>query len=225
LKLVPLAALASTPEVDARLATQRRNLDTLLQRFTELHPDVVSTRRLIKELEEQKSKEVEELRRVAASNGAPAGDSGSLANQEMSRILAATELQLAALRARVAEYTSRYNSARESMKTAPQLEAEAAQLNRDYAIHKRNYDSLVSRRESAEISGELEGASGVADFRLIDPPRVSPTPVAPNRLLLLPMALVIALGADIHCFRGQPVATRNTVPARFAAKSPSAAQV
>ncbi len=187
----------STPEVDARLATQRRNLDTLLQRFTEQHPDVVSTRRLIKELEDQKNKEVEELRRAAAANGTSAGDSGSLANQEMSRILAATELQLAALRARVAEYTSRYNSARESMKTAPQLEAEAAQLNRDYAIHKKNYDGLVSRRESAEISGELEGASGVADFRLIDPPRVSPTPVAPNRLLLLPVALAIALGAGL----------------------------
>ncbi len=71
------------------------------------------------------------------------------------------------------------------MKTAPQIEAEAAQLNRDYAIHKKNYEDLVTRRESAAMSGELEGASGVADFRLIDPPRVSPTPVSPNRFLLL----------------------------------------
>ena len=188
----------STPEIDARLATQRRNLDALLQRFTEQHPDVVSARRLIKELEEQKRKEVEELRRAAAANASPGtGDSGSLAHQEMSRMLAATELQLAALRARVAEYTTRYNNARESMKTAPQREAEAAQLNRDYAIHKKNYDALVSRRESAAISGELEGSSGVADFRLIDPPRVSPTPVAPNRLLLLPLAFAVALGAGL----------------------------
>ena len=29
------------------------------------------------------------------------------------------------------------------MKTAPQIEAEAAQLNRDYAIHKKNYEDLV----------------------------------------------------------------------------------
>ncbi|MGS0753819.1 GNVR domain-containing protein [Roseateles sp. GG27B] len=84
-----------------------------------------------------------------------------------------------------------------AVKTAPQLESEAAQLNRDYVIHKKNYEDLVSRRESASMSGELDLASGVADFRLIDPPRVSPRPVAPNRLLLLAAAMAVSLGAGI----------------------------
>jgi polysaccharide chain length determinant protein (PEP-CTERM system associated) len=192
------AIIVSTPEIDARIDAQKRNLDSLLQRYTEQHPDIVSARRLIKELEEQKRKEADELRRRAmASPGSSvaAMGSGSLAYQEMSRLLATSEVQVAALRARVAEYSSRYDAARELMKTAPQIEAEAAQLNRDYAIHKKNYEDLVSRRESAAMSGELEGASGVADFRLIDPPRVSPTPVSPNRFLLLPLALIAALGA------------------------------
>jgi hypothetical protein len=43
----------------------------------------------------------------------------------------------------------------------------------------------------------LESAAGVADFRLIDPPRASPKPVAPNRLLLKPLALLAALGAGL----------------------------
>ena len=79
----------------------------------------------------------------------------------------------------------------------PQIEAEFAQLNRDYDINKKNYETLVARRESAEISGDMEATSGVADFRLIDPPRVSPQPVAPNRLLLFPLALLGALGAGL----------------------------
>jgi hypothetical protein len=83
------------------------------------------------------------------------------------------------------------------MKTAPQVEAEAAQLNRDYAIQKRNYEDLVQRREQASISGELDVASGVADFRVIDPPRANPKPVAPNRLLLLAGAMAGALGIGI----------------------------
>ena len=37
----------------------------------------------------------------------------------------------------------------------------------------------------------------MADFRLIDPPRVSPKPVAPNRLLLLPLALLAGLAAGL----------------------------
>ena len=47
------------------------------------------------------------------------------------------------------------------------------------------------------MSGDLEVAAGLADFRLIDPPRVSPKPVSPNRLLLLPLALVAALAAGL----------------------------
>jgi polysaccharide chain length determinant protein (PEP-CTERM system associated) len=189
----------ATPEIDARLEVQKRNLDTLMQRFTDQHPDVVNARRLIKELEEQKRKEVQEIRRATmnAPGGSPGGGGTSLAYQEMNRLLATSEVQVAALRARVAEITERYNAAREMLKTAPQLETEAAQLNRDYAIHKKNYDALVARRETAAMSGQLEGVPGVVDFRVIDPPRVSPTPVSPNRLLLLPMAFAISLGAGL----------------------------
>jgi hypothetical protein len=47
------------------------------------------------------------------------------------------------------------------------------------------------------LSGDLESAAGVADFRLIDPPRAPPNPVAPNRLLLLPLALLVAVCAGL----------------------------
>jgi polysaccharide chain length determinant protein (PEP-CTERM system associated) len=188
----------ATPEIDARINSVRGNLDTLLQRFTEQHPDVITTRKLIKDLEEQKRKEVAELRKAALA--APAGGGvagGSLVQQDLGRMLAAAEVQVAGLRARVDEYSARYGQALAAVKTAPQLEAEAAQLNRDYAIHKKNYEDLVSRRESATMSGELDVASGVADFRLVDPPRASPKPVAPNRLLLLAGTLLLALGAGV----------------------------
>lgn len=190
----------ATPEVDARLADQRRNLDGLLQRYTEAHPDVIGARRLIAELEQQKRKEMQELQKramVAAATAPTGGPSNeSLAQQEMGRMLATAEVQVAAMQARVDEYSRRYAVARDQLKTAPQIEAEAAQLNRDYAVMRRNYDELVTRRQSAMMSGELDVASGVTEFKLIDPPRVSPRPVAPNRMLLFPAVCLgaIALG-------------------------------
>ncbi|MEE9476457.1 MAG: XrtA system polysaccharide chain length determinant [Roseateles sp.] len=188
-------AQVSTPELDARLAEHRRNLDALLQRYTDQHPDIITTRKLIKDLEEQRKRELAELRRAAAATPSfsLSTPSGSLATQELVRILATTEVQVAALKARVDEYSSRYAQAMAALKTAPQMEAEAAQLNRDYAIQKKNYEDLVQRREQASISGELDVASGVADFRVIDPPRANPKPVAPNRLLLLAGAMAGAL--------------------------------
>ena len=193
------AISVSTPEIDARLAQQKQTLDALRQRYTDQHPDIVSTQLLIRDLEVQKSKETAELRKVAMATAGSGGvvPTSSLAAQELGRMLATAEVQVAALRARVSEYASRLATAREALKTAPQLEAEAAQLNRDYGIIKKSYEDLVARRQSAVMSGELEVASGVADFRLIDPPRVSPKPVAPNRMLLLPGVLIAALGAGL----------------------------
>ncbi len=199
----PSGTSSGTAEVDGRIATLNRNLDTLLQRYTEQHPDVVGTRRLIKDLEEQKRTELEQQRAAAASAAAAAGSSGAAgalggaAQQEVGKMLATYDLQVASLRARVAEYTERYKQAVARLKSAPQIEAEAARLNRDYSIHKKNYDTLVTRRESATMSGELDVASGVVDFRLIDPPRVSPEPVAPDRQLLLALAFAITLGAGL----------------------------
>jgi hypothetical protein len=43
----------------------------------------------------------------------------------------------------------------------------------------------------------MAATSGVADFRLIDPPRVSPQPVSPNRLLLFPLAVLGAIAAGL----------------------------
>jgi len=191
------AGSISTPEIDARIDAQKRNLDALLQRFTEQHPDVIGARRLIKDLEEQKHKEIQDLRKAALANPSAVTSGSTLADQELNRVMATSEVQVASLRARVAEYDARYAKAREAMKTAPQIEAEFAQLNRDYEINKKNYNDLVSRRESATMSGDLDSATGVADFRLIDPPRASPKPVAPNRLLLMPLALLAALAAGL----------------------------
>ena len=186
----------ATPEIDSRIDVQKKNLDTLLQRYTDQHPDVVATRHLIQELEEQKKKQVADLRRAAmAAPPLSSNNNENLVYQELNRMLATSEVQVAGLQARVADYSARYERAKDAIKTAPQLEAEASQLNRDYTINKKNYEDLVARRESAVMSGDLESASGVADFRLIDPPRVSNKPVSPNRLILLVAALCAALGA------------------------------
>ena len=189
------ASVVAVPEIDGRLEPMKRNLDTLLQRFTDQHPDVIIVRRQIQELEEQKAKIVAARRKAA---GAKPGSSvqGNPVYQQLRVSLAETESMVASLRTRVNEYEARYARLKESAKLAPQMEAEFAQLNRDYGVHKRNYELLVSRREQAEMSGDMQNVSG-ADFRLIDPPRVSPQPVAPNRILLLLAALGAALAGGL----------------------------
>jgi polysaccharide chain length determinant protein (PEP-CTERM system associated) len=184
----------SLPEIDGRIDVQKRNLDTLLQRYTEQHPDVVGTRRLIKDLEEQKKQELLARKKFAAANPG-ASVSNNPVFQQLKVSLAEAEANTASLRARVNEYEERYKRTTAVMKTQPQLEAEYTQLNRDYDLDKKNYEQLVARRDSAELSGDLDTAGSMADFRLIDPPRASSQPVVPNRLLLFPLGLVLAIAA------------------------------
>jgi polysaccharide chain length determinant protein (PEP-CTERM system associated) len=61
------AISVATPEIDARIAELRRNLDSLMQRFTEQHPDVVALRKMVKDLEVQRKVEAAELRKQAMS--------------------------------------------------------------------------------------------------------------------------------------------------------------
>ena len=185
----------AVPEIDARIDAQQRSLDAMLQRFTDKHPDVVSTRRLIKDLEDQKREEIAARRKAVQANPSSSVSTNPV-QQQLKINLSETEATVAALRTRVAEYQSRYDRLKSSVTLMPQIEAEFAQLNRDYEINKRNYEQLVQRRESASMGSEMDNTAGV-DFRLIDPPRASPKPVAPNRALFLPLTLLLALAAGV----------------------------
>ena len=86
----------------------------------------------------------------------------------------------ASAQARVAESGRRLLLARNAALTVPKVEAEYLQLTRDYEVNKKSYEQLLTRRESAQISGSMDN-SGVSELRVVDPPRVSPTPSPPRR--------------------------------------------
>src|SRR5690606_17294972 len=95
--------------------------------------------------------------------------------------LAEAESNVAALRGRVSDLAGQLGSLRASANRVPQVEAELAQLNRDYDVIRKNYEQLVSRREAALISRNVDSSQRLAEFRVIEPPRTSPRPVFPNR--------------------------------------------
>ncbi|GIL07008.1 chain length-determining protein [Betaproteobacteria bacterium PRO7] len=194
---VPATANITVPELDTRIDAQRRQLDELLRRYTDEHPDVAATRRMIAALEEQRRQEVEARRRAAAKAQAKSPAATNPVFQRIKIAMAEADSNVAALRARVNETQSRLAELRAAAGRIPQIEAEMAQLNRDYEIIKRNYDALVARREQAAISEDVDANAKLAEFRVIDPPRVAPTPVFPHRLAVIPVVLLAAIAAGV----------------------------
>ncbi len=189
-----------TSELDARIDSLYRSLDDLLLRYTDQHPDVIGSRRVIESLEAQRAEELQraqEALQADSSEPRSVGGGNNPVFQQLRIALSNADARIAALNARQAELEQRISIFRARAEMVPEIEAEQAQLNRDYAVHKRNYDELVSRRESAAITAQLDAQSGAGEFRVIDPPSFPRRPSAPNRQLLIPGAGVAAIGAGI----------------------------
>jgi len=180
-------------DIDARIAELRTNLDTLSLNFTDLHPDIINTKRLITQLEDRKIEEA----RMFKSNSFDPGKNYSPMLQQLNLALAESEAKVASRRARVEEYSNRYNHLKSLSNSVPEVEADLAQLNRDYQVNRSNYQKLLERRESAKISGKLGSATDLMSFKIVDPPIVSEVPVGPDRGAIYSMVFISALAAGI----------------------------
>ncbi|SFO16107.1 XrtA system polysaccharide chain length determinant [Nitrosospira briensis] len=187
----PVSSIVNV-ELDSRIGGLEKNLDMLRLNFTELHPDIVATKRLIAQLEERKLEE-SKLTRYSADPG----KNYSPMLQQLNVALAEAEADVASMMARVEEYTARYDRLKSLSNAVPQVEAELTQLNRDYQVNKANYEKLLERRESAKISGELGLQTDLMSFRIIDPPTVSERPVGPDRAKFFSIIFLGALLAGI----------------------------
>jgi hypothetical protein len=76
--------------------------------------------------------------------------------------------------------------------TAPTIEAQAQDIDRNYDVLKKNYDELVSRREATNLSQAADTKADQIQFRVVDAPQVPLTPIAPNRPVLF--SAVLAAG-------------------------------
>lgn len=180
------------PELESRIAATTKTLDGLRTQYTEAHPDIIANARLLDQLVARK----QEL----AKNSKPVADPGagySPMLQQLNVALSEAEARVASLQARVGEYSARVAQLRTQSTQAPEVEAQLAQLNRDYEVNRDNYQKLVERRESAKLSGDLSSATDMLTFRVIDPPTAPPLPSGPNRLQLFSAVFVGALIAGL----------------------------
>jgi polysaccharide chain length determinant protein (PEP-CTERM system associated) len=178
------------PEIDSRIAAINKNLDSLRLQYTELHPDIISARHLLAQLEARKLEE----NKLRLNDGDP-GKNYSPMLQQLKVALTEADAKVAAMTARVTEYSARHDRLLAQRNAVPEVESQLAQLNRDYQINKDNYEKLIGRREAAKLSGDLSSTTEMMTFKIIDPPTLPIAPTGPNRLLLYSAVLIAGLVA------------------------------
>ena len=136
------------------------------------------------------------MERGDADAAASSGASSNPIYQGIVLALNRTDVEIADLQTELADHQQKARDLRKLLDSTPQIEAQYAQLSRDYDINKKQYAALLASYDKARL-GQQAGNAGAVRFEMVEPPTVSVTPVSPKRGQLLGMVLLAALGAGV----------------------------
>ncbi len=181
---------------DARIRELQGQLDELLVRFTDRHPQVSILQSSIDDLRAQKASS------GGGFNNTASLLQGSVVYQKLSTLLAESQAEVAKLQARAANYSSRVIDLEGTVDSIPGVEAELKQLDRDYETVRSQYETLLTKREAARLTSNIDKDTNDVKIRSIDPPFVPERPTDPDRLLLTALLLIgsIAIGVAVAFF-------------------------
>ena len=195
---------SSGPESDLqiRILELQNGIESLLSHYTEQHPDVQSAKRRLAALQKQQE---EENTMLGAGPGSETETSAAPGKRMVSNpVYEQIKLQLVQQEGVIAALKNRGEQTRKDVekwagmaKLVPQVEAQLAQLNRDYEIVKKGYEEIRQRQESAKLASDLETKAQKVQFRIIDPPKLPVKPSGPNRPLLFGGVLGVGIAAGI----------------------------
>ena len=192
----------------ARLSVLKQELAQMQSRYSDRYPDVVALSEQVKALEAKLAAEPPATAPSASPKGAPApapakrDGSGkelravpqsSYVQNLLSQVDQATVEakssadEIRALRGQLAQYERR-------IENTPRREQELALITRDYESTRELFRSLLGKRGEAEMAADLEQRHQGEHFRIIDPAGVPDRPAGPNRMRLMLIGLVLALG-------------------------------
>ncbi len=177
-----------------RINDAQAKLDELLLRFTDNHPDVIATRQTIEDLKKRRAAELEGLKQGDALAAATSRASSNPVYQSVQLALNQVDVDMADLNTELAQHEAKVAELKKMVDTAPQVEAEFAQLNRDYDVNKAQYTALLASLQKARL-GERADDAGSIRFEVVQPPNAGLRPVWPMRKMLMGAVLAAALAA------------------------------
>lgn len=172
-----------------RLAEAERDLRELRLRYTEQHPDVAAARSAVAALRSQGG--------GGRGGAAPSAPRTNPLYETLKVRLVDVDAEIASLERQETDGRAEVERLDAIARAEPELQAQFLNLDRDYAVLRKNYEELLARRESIQIAGAARTSSDRVRLEIIDPPTLPTRPAAPNRPLLFSAVLVAGLGAAL----------------------------
>jgi len=187
----PLSNLSSTEQQYER---EKRQLDELLLKYTEKHPEVVRLQKSVARLREK----IETEAAQGASTGTPdAADSERPLNRAVLQqefVLKQLQNERDSIRKKIASIEQSMQVYQQRVEDTPKREQELQSIQRDYNNIRASYNSLLGRRLEAELAVNMEKKQKGEQFRIIDYARLPEKPISPDVRMLFMLFTAVALG-------------------------------
>lgn len=182
------SALASSTEGTTDIHQLNEQLNALMAKYTDRHPDVIRLKKTIANLK-AKMDQADGQEQVAAVMMSP---SDKQALFEIKQELKTLEQEISDLRSQVNLYKTR-------VENTPKREQELMGLQRDYTNIQESYSSLLRRKLESEIAVNMEKKQQGERFRIIDSARFPEKPASPDmrKLFLIVPLMGLGLGCGV----------------------------
>jgi len=171
----------------AELNDQLVNLKT---RFADSHPQIASTQRQIKALNERLTNE-----NFTVNFGEPQADNPAYVFVQTQLNSNASEKE--ALIAKQADLRTRAARSEMLLSRAPQVEKNYQAMLRQHDNTNFKYQDLVSKQREAQLAENLEQEQKGERYILVEPPALPLEPASPNRPAIAFLGLIFAMGSGI----------------------------
>ncbi len=172
------------------LEMAKAQLERLLLKYTERHPDVKRLKKIIKGLEKEFAHQSDSSNSSINSNSSSHDTTLSTLKIQLKEI----RLNITALNNEKKALKKNIEQLEKWISSSPVREAEWSALTREYGELKRHYDYLVSQNLQAKSVLHLERRQKGSQFKIEDPARYPEKPFKPDFFKIVGLLLVAGVG-------------------------------
>ena len=194
-KVDPLAGPLLVPGIgvtqSVQLEMKKKELDSLLQRYSNKHPDVIRAKKEIQALENESSDTIPgQPNLTKTSSLSPVKRVLLTQITDIDSEIKALQTQSEGIRSQISVLQARVDS-------SPIRALELSKISRGYEITLRKYQDLLGKGLESELAENMEKKQKGEQFQILDPADFPVKPIRPNRLMIVLVGLVAGLAGGI----------------------------
>jgi succinoglycan biosynthesis transport protein ExoP len=175
-------------ELQKLLQSERGELNALSATYADNHPEVLAKQKLVASLE---------IQVVGLDDSGAEAQPDNPAYVMLDNQLKTYQMEKAGLKSQTEQLTEEIEILNQAALQAPTIEREYNNLLRNREVALAKLLDLRVKLKEAELANELEERRQGQRFTLIDPPALPEQPKSPNRLAILFLGFIVAVGAGL----------------------------